>query len=254
MEQPQTEKWSGQLFGELGKLAFSDDGKPQCHLCGRYYRGVSNHVHKAHGVLADEYREIVGLNRITAMISEDVKARKREIGLNLYHVRKDGIADPKLREAVQKRLTREARSVNTRNNPRRLEFALNPPVMPEWAKLELAARNRTDEARQKTSIGLRGRKLSAESRSKISARLTEFYGSHPGTRTGTTASAETRAKQSATRKALFSAGLIKQRPPLSAESRIKISESLKAKYATEDAKNKIRESLAKTRAGLNSNK
>ena len=254
-----TGTWTGPVFGDLGKLC-RENGKVQCHLCGRFYRGVSFHV-KLHGVLMDEYREIAGLNRITAAISDDIRLQRSKHGTELWYGGKIPIADPEHRKAVQAKLNEPGvRAANTINNPRRLESALNPPPYPEWAKEQLAARNRTEESRRNTSLRQTGRKLSEGCKAHISDSVKEFYRDRPGTRLGQANSPETRAKQSASRKALFASGYVqKKRSPLSEESRSKISQTLKAKYSsgmtnyqkgkplTEGHKEKIKASLVKTR-------
>jgi ROS/MUCR transcriptional regulator protein len=51
------------LHAARGELPVDlDEGRVQCHLCGRWYRALgSNHLLHSHGMTADEYRELVGL-------------------------------------------------------------------------------------------------------------------------------------------------------------------------------------------------
>lgn len=48
------------MIGRLGVLVYDEDGRQQCHVCGRFWRGLGMHVTK-HGLTADGYREEFGL-------------------------------------------------------------------------------------------------------------------------------------------------------------------------------------------------
>jgi predicted transcriptional regulator len=51
------------LFALRGELPVDmDEQRVQCHVCGGWYRALApTHLSRAHGVTADEYRELVGL-------------------------------------------------------------------------------------------------------------------------------------------------------------------------------------------------
>lgn len=66
-------------YGQYGVLA-SDGERVQCHICGRWYISLANHVYPAHGILADEYREQFGLNYTRGLIGEDLRDRKSRYG------------------------------------------------------------------------------------------------------------------------------------------------------------------------------
>lgn len=52
--------WDGPIHGELGVLA-TDDGRAQCHICGRWFLFLGRHVGPAHDLSCDEYRAVFGL-------------------------------------------------------------------------------------------------------------------------------------------------------------------------------------------------
>jgi hypothetical protein len=53
-----------QLWYPPGSLAFdSDEDRVRCHLCGRWFRALApGHLLHKHGIDADSYRELAGLN------------------------------------------------------------------------------------------------------------------------------------------------------------------------------------------------
>ncbi len=59
------------------------EDKLQCHLCGKWFRGLSTHVVVAHGWTADEYREEFGLNRNQALICEGTREKLSRINKEL---------------------------------------------------------------------------------------------------------------------------------------------------------------------------
>lgn len=67
------------LHGELGRLTTEGD-RLQCHLCGRFYVSLAAHVVQGHGMRADEYREIFGLNATTALVGPSLQAIRRVTG------------------------------------------------------------------------------------------------------------------------------------------------------------------------------
>lgn len=46
-----------------GIVAFDDDGKCICHICGRSFVKLGNHIKESHNMTIDEYKEKFGLCR-----------------------------------------------------------------------------------------------------------------------------------------------------------------------------------------------
>lgn len=67
------------MYGQIGVLEYDSEDKIQCHICGRWYRGLNNHVWKTHGWTADDYREEFGLNRGQSLICEGTRQKLSEI-------------------------------------------------------------------------------------------------------------------------------------------------------------------------------
>ncbi len=53
----------------LGLMVYDADGVPQCHICGRFYRGLGLHISRGHRVPVDEYRERFGLKAGQPLVS-----------------------------------------------------------------------------------------------------------------------------------------------------------------------------------------
>ena len=63
-------------YGYYGVLLFdAKSDKVQCHLCGTWEHSVAHHLKKEHNITAAQYKEVVGLNKKTALISESYRAR-----------------------------------------------------------------------------------------------------------------------------------------------------------------------------------
>lgn len=45
----------------IGAMTYDAEGVPQCHICGRFYRGLGLHISRGHRVPVEEYRERYGL-------------------------------------------------------------------------------------------------------------------------------------------------------------------------------------------------
>ena len=75
--------WSGPIYGELGVLE-SDGERVRCHICGRMYLFLGNHVVRAHSVSADEYRAIFGLNRGTGLAGPAYQAQARQWAMDHF--------------------------------------------------------------------------------------------------------------------------------------------------------------------------
>jgi len=63
-------------------LADEETGDLQCHFCGEWYPNLSNHIHREHNMNTAQYRDLVGLNKKTILISDQERAK-------LVHVHQD---------------------------------------------------------------------------------------------------------------------------------------------------------------------
>lgn len=68
-------------YGYHGVLLQSADKKfVQCHICGKLYSELSKHIVR-HKISAKEYREKFHLSPMTALISEDIRQKRKETTL-----------------------------------------------------------------------------------------------------------------------------------------------------------------------------
>lgn len=61
-------------YGKFGVLS-KEEGKVQCHICGKWYRLLGSHVVQKHKLLADEYREVFGLGYLTGLLGEEYREK-----------------------------------------------------------------------------------------------------------------------------------------------------------------------------------
>jgi hypothetical protein len=81
-----------------GALVADEDGaRVQCHLCGRFYAGLSLHVRNTHGLSGDEYRERYGLARGQSLYAPAYQAKMRAAAL----ARDQGAAGAAVLRAVE---------------------------------------------------------------------------------------------------------------------------------------------------------
>lgn len=103
-------------FGYHGVLTYSKDkGKVQCHICGRLFKSLSNHITRCHGLTAKEYKFKTGLAQTTALISEETREKMllRPRGCNdeqLRKVQKDYIKSGKRHKKIGKPLALEIKN------------------------------------------------------------------------------------------------------------------------------------------------
>ncbi len=72
------------IYGDVGIVTYDPiEDKLQCHLCGKWFRGLGVHVVVAHGWTADDYREEFGLNRQQALICEGTREKLSRINMEL---------------------------------------------------------------------------------------------------------------------------------------------------------------------------
>lgn len=62
------------MFGSLGKLQ-SDGVRNQCHICGRWYKGLGSHVVRAHDMTAEEYRTTFEIKVTQSLMGEESSQR-----------------------------------------------------------------------------------------------------------------------------------------------------------------------------------
>ena len=67
------------LHGAHGRLEY-DAGADAllCRVCGGSCRNLAQHARRAHGLSADEYRELAGLNRGTRLVAPSIREKLRE--------------------------------------------------------------------------------------------------------------------------------------------------------------------------------
>jgi len=67
-------------FGYMGVVVEDcKSGKLQCHICGNWYGVFNSHLSKKHNMNSNEYREMFGLSRSTALKSKKVRLRQSEV-------------------------------------------------------------------------------------------------------------------------------------------------------------------------------
>lgn len=69
-------------YGFMGALiADTTSGQIQCHFCGGWFEILQHHLHKEHNMTAEQYKKEVGLNKVSALISEQHRAKLIKKGL-----------------------------------------------------------------------------------------------------------------------------------------------------------------------------
>ena len=67
-----------------GEVIYDDKGKPTCHICGRSFNKLLNHVWQKHGLSAREYKIKFGLNVSHGIISQATREKLQESVHNNY--------------------------------------------------------------------------------------------------------------------------------------------------------------------------
>lgn|GEM_PF-6366494 len=111
--------WDGPLFGQLGVLHL-EDGKIECHCCGRWYRFLATHVWRTHEISADEYRALFGLTARHGLVSPDMSERLRRTALRTLRPYYERAAD------LARSIPFEQRSAHAHRRRLRLETRLDP--------------------------------------------------------------------------------------------------------------------------------
>lgn len=105
-------------YGFVGALIFDGVSKKlQCHLCGEWHAYLPNHIKKEHNMKADQYKDMVGLRRSTALLNEDMRATLIKNGLEkrMKNLRPGGSPSKEVREKIRQTLKEnraEAQNVN----------------------------------------------------------------------------------------------------------------------------------------------
>ena len=71
-----TNKDSGRIFGAPGVLA-TDGERVQCHLCGKWFQALNQHIMKKHRMDCDDYRARFGLNWGASLFSPALQEKHR---------------------------------------------------------------------------------------------------------------------------------------------------------------------------------
>lgn len=75
-----------ELYGTMGVLAYDPiEDKVECHICGKWFRGLNTHIRQRHNYTTDDYREEFGLNRCQSLICEGTKQKLSAINKKLDH-------------------------------------------------------------------------------------------------------------------------------------------------------------------------
>lgn len=91
--------------GFVGALVFDTASKKiQCHLCGTWHNVLGNHLHREHAMTADIYKKTVGLNKKTALVNEEVRAKLIEHGKTYGGNRKNLRPGGKHTEATKRKI------------------------------------------------------------------------------------------------------------------------------------------------------
>lgn len=61
-----------------GEVAYDEQGRLICHICGRVYDKLTAHIKQYHKITPDEYKEMFELNRTFSLTSERFKEKCRE--------------------------------------------------------------------------------------------------------------------------------------------------------------------------------
>lgn len=71
---------------EKGEIAYDNEGKLICHICGRAFKRLSSHAYNGHGITAYEYKEMFGLNNKEGLLIDSTKDKLREYSKANYEV------------------------------------------------------------------------------------------------------------------------------------------------------------------------
>lgn len=61
-----------------GQMIYDNEDRPICHICGRAFNKLGQHVFNRHGMSADEYKELFELNRNVGLTSNKTKEKLQQ--------------------------------------------------------------------------------------------------------------------------------------------------------------------------------
>jgi hypothetical protein len=67
-----------------GEIAYTEEGKPICHICGRAYKKLMSHVRHTHEMTESEYKKEFGLNSTKGIMCEESRELARKRALENY--------------------------------------------------------------------------------------------------------------------------------------------------------------------------
>jgi len=68
------------MYGKVGVLNYDAvEDKVECHICGRWYRRLGNHIQPTHKWTLEEYKEEFGLNRSQGLACEGEQRKLSEL-------------------------------------------------------------------------------------------------------------------------------------------------------------------------------
>jgi len=136
------------LYGEVGILAYDPvEDKVQCHICGKWFRGLNNHVSRTHGWTADDYRDEFGLNRGQSLICQGTRDLLSQINKKLgnwKHLSSQTMTKEELNEFLRSIQPRSFKLRQQTIIPRSQRLRVyNPMNTPDAQERALATRRQT---------------------------------------------------------------------------------------------------------------
>lgn len=104
-------------FGELARVQKEDSkqyGWPICHICGRAYTKLQQHIWYSHNMTKKEYCEKFGIDRNINMTSEEYNKKMHDYAL-------ENNMDEQLKEAGKKTRFKKGQDINYERSPMTLE-------------------------------------------------------------------------------------------------------------------------------------
>lgn len=89
-----------------GQLEYDEAGNILCHVCGRGFKKLSEHIQNKHNMTNKEYKEIFGLNRTAKLTGKNFisPVNLREIDITKYSINTRIKKGEKIAEGKTKRL------------------------------------------------------------------------------------------------------------------------------------------------------
>lgn len=145
---------------DYGRLIRRGD-RLACHLCGRIFHHLGNHVKRTHGLEADDYREMFGLMQKSTLIGTALREKGRRNVAHLQPYRR-------LAGAILKAIPPEERAATTRKFSKRAEYRRDPALS---VKRKAALEKAHESCRVKRAAGtFRQPVMSAAQKQKMGRR------------------------------------------------------------------------------------